>query len=229
MADCPSCGGALKDGDWTCGRCGVPVAGVGLAAAPGSEYDRGEAGGRPSPYGPSSGWAPEYQPQPAAAAPTDSGASGLLRLVVILAVLAVIAIVAVWFFVLRGPGTTGEEFLGTWTASAQQGIATAVVTRDPGGDFSVTISGSEQTEKVTVPAHLDGADLVITMDDFSQIAGEANAERFKNALKALAGDFRMVLTSVDATHVDLRIVGTSASGEDFDQTIPLVQEPAGST
>jgi hypothetical protein len=95
--------------------------------------------------------------------------------------------------------------------------------------FSVTISGSKEAEKVTVPAHLDGAELVITMDDFSQIAGEANAERFRDALEALAGDFRMVFTSVDATHLELRIVGTSASGQDFDQTIPLVKEPAGTT
>ena len=80
-----------------------------------------------------------------------------------------------------------------------------------------------------MPAHLDGVDLVITMDDFSQIAGEANAQRFRDALEALAGDFRMVFTSVDATHLDLRIVGTSASGQDFDQTIPLVKAPAGTT
>ena len=39
----------------------------------------------------------------------------------------------------------------------------------------------------------------------------------------------MVFTSVDATHLDLRIVGTSASGQDFDQTIPLVKEAAGTT
>ena len=42
-----------------------------------------------------------------------TGASSLLRLVVILAVVAIIAIVAAWFFFLRGPSTTGEEFLGT--------------------------------------------------------------------------------------------------------------------
>jgi hypothetical protein len=139
------------------------------------------------------------------------------------AIVALIAILAVWFFVLRGPRTTGDEFLGTWTATSQTGIATAVVSR--GGDaFSVTLSGSEQGERITVPAGLDGADLVITMDDLSKIAGEEDAERFKTALEALAGDLRIVFTSVDATHLDLRIFGTAASGEDFDQTIPLVKE-----
>ncbi|HET6476845.1 MAG TPA: hypothetical protein VFH93_12290 [Thermoleophilia bacterium] len=203
-----------------------------MAAAPGSEYDRGDASAPPDPAA-TSGWLPEYQPRPSAAAaaagPADPGSSGLLRLVVILAVVAIIAIVAVWFFVLRGPGTTGEEFLGTWTATTQQGIGTAVVERTGGDAFLVTLSGSKEAEKVAVPAHLDGAELVITMDDFSQIAGEGNAERFKDALKALAGDFRIVFTSVDATHLDLRITGTSASGQDFDQTIPLAQEPAGTT
>ncbi len=71
---------------------------------------------------------------------------------------------------------------------------------------------------------MDGTELVITMDDFSQIAGEANAERFKTTLKALAGDFKLVISSVDATHLDLRIVGTSASGQDFDQAIPMVKD-----
>ena len=80
-----------------------------------------------------------------------------------------------------------------------------------------------------MPAHLDGTDLVITMDDFSQMAGEGNAEAFKATLKALAGDFKMIFSSVDATHLDLRIVGTAPSGDDFDQTIPLTKDAAGTT
>jgi hypothetical protein len=139
---------------------------------------------------------------------------------------AVVAIVAVWFFVLRGPSTTGEEFLGTWTATTEQGISAAEIARAEDA-FSITLSGSRGDEDVTVPAHLDGADLVVTMDDFSQIAGEENAEAFKDALKAVAGDFRLVFSSVDATHLDLRIVGTSASGDDFDEAIPLVKDVAG--
>ena len=231
MTDCPSCGAPLKDGDWTCGSCSAPVTGAGSAAAPGSAHGGGGAAGAPPDPAATSSWLPEYQPRPAAAtaAPDKPGSSGLLRLVVIFAVVAIIAIVVVWFFFLRGPSTTGEEFLGTWTASTQQGIATVMVSHGGDDAFSVTISGSKEAEKVTVPAHLDGVDLVITMDDFSQIAGEANAQRFRDALEALAGDFRMVFTSVDATHLDLRIVGTSASGQDFDQTIPLVKAPAGTT
>jgi hypothetical protein len=229
MAECPSCNAPLKDGDWTCGTCGAPVAGAGMAAAPGAgDYHEAYGGGVGAPadaYGAPASWG---EPHPAAA-PASAGSSGLFKLVLIIGVVAVLAIVLVWFFVLRGPTTTGEEFLGTWTASTQQGIATVVVSHGGDDAFSVTISGSKEAEKVTVPARLDGADLVITMDDFSQIAGEANAERFRDALKALAGDFRMVFTSVDATHLDLRIVGTSASGQDFDQTIPLVKEPAGTT
>jgi hypothetical protein len=216
MADCPNCGAALKDGDWTCGACGAPVAGAGMAAAAGA--GQGE-------------WLPEYQPQPAgtaAAAAAQAESSGLLKLVFTVAVVAILAIVLVWFFVLRGPTTSGEEFLGSWTAATEQGIATIVVAQKDDA-FAVTISGNEQGQEVTVPAHLDGTDLVITMDDFSQMAGEANAEAFKATLKALAGDFEMIFTSSDATHLDLRIEGSAASGQDFDETIPLTKDATGTT
>jgi hypothetical protein len=236
MAECPSCSAPLKDGDWTCGVCGAPVAGAGMAAAPGAEQYADEAtaytapGGpayeAPPAYGGPGEWEPEYQPQPAA--PAAASSSGLLKLVLVIGVIAVIAIVLVWFFVLRGPATTGEEFLGTWTATTQQGIATIAVTQQ-GDAFSVAITGNEPSQKITVPAHLDGADLVITIDDFSQMAGEGNAEAFKATLKALAGDFKMIFGSVDATHLDLRIVGTAPSGDDFDQTIPLTKDAAGTT
>ncbi len=206
MADCPSCGAPLKDGDWTCGMCGTPVA----------------AGTVPEPA-----WAPEFQPQPAAA-PAQSGASRLLRLILVFGGVAIIAIVAVWFFALRGPTTSGEEYLGTWTTSGQQGIDAAAITRAEDG-FSVTLTASQQGQEFAVPAHIEGADLVITLDDFSQMAGEANAERLKQALEALAGDFRIVFSSVDATHLSLRIVGTSASGEEYDVTTPLVKDAAGTS
>jgi hypothetical protein len=229
VTDCPGCGAPLKDGAWTCGRCGAPVAGAGIADDPGSAcVTDGDADAMPDAYGSFPGWAPEEGPQPAPVAAAGPGPSGLLRPVMVGVVVAVIAVLAVWFFVLRGPRTTGEEFLGTWTATSQRGIATAVVSRS-GDAFSVTLGGSEQGEKITVPAGLDGAELVITMDDLSEIAGEGDAERFKAALKALAGDLRIVFTSVDATHLDLRIVGTAASGEDFDQTIQLVKEASGTT
>jgi hypothetical protein len=160
--------------------------------------------------------------------PASAGASGLLKLVLVGGAVAIVAVILVWFFVLRGPSTTGEEFLGSWTASTQQGIATVVVAQE-GETFSVTMSGNDENQKVTVPAHLDGTELVITMDDFSQMAGAGNAEAFKAMLKALAGDFTMRFSSVDATHVGLRIVGESPSGQDFDETISLSRDPAGTT
>ena len=168
---------------------------------------------------------PEYRTQPAGAAPAKQGSSGTLRLVLIFAAIAIVAVVAVWFFALRGPHTTGEEFVGSWTAATQSGIATAVVARQDDA-FTVTLGGSQQGQSVAVPAHLDGMDLVITLDDFSKMAGEANADRLKDALKALAGDFRMVFTSVDANDLSLRIVGTSPSGQDYDQTFPMTKNAA---
>jgi hypothetical protein len=237
MATCPSCNALLKDGDWTCGACGAPVAGAGMAAAPGAgDYHAAYAGAAEAPAG-SGGYGappsqpdylPEYSTPSTTAAPAKAGSSGTLRLVLILAVVAIIAVVAVWFFALRGPSTTGDEFVGTWTATTQTGIATAVIAKNEDA-FSVTLSGSQQGQKVTVPAHLDGKDLVITLDDFSQMAGEANADQLKDALKALAGDFRMVFSSVDAANVSLRIVGTAPSGQDYDQTFPMAKGAAAGT
>ena len=239
MPECPSCDAPLKDGDWTCGTCGAPAADAGMAPAPGAGPYAGEATaytaagapayGAPPAYAPGE-WGPEYQPQPAGTAvvPAHAGSSGLLKLVLVVAVVAILAIILVWFFVLRGPATTGEEFLGSWTASTQQGIATVVVAPTEEA-FAVTISGNDQSQKVTVPAHVDGADLVITMDDFSQMAGAGNAEAFKATLEALAGDFTLRFSSVDATRVDLRIVGESPSGQEFDETIPLTKDAAGTT
>ena len=220
MTKCPSCDAPLKDGDWTCGACGAPVAGAGMAPAAG-EYGGGApaeqyGGGFTTSTGQYGGGA-----APAAAAPTAP--SGLLKAVLVFAVVAVIAVVLVWFFVLRAPATTGEEFVGTWTATTEQGIATVVV--EQGADaFSVTLTGNDPAQKVTVPAHVDGEELLITVDDFSQMAGAENAEAFKAALTALAGDFKLVFSSVDATHVDLRIVGETADGQDFDETIQLTKD-----
>jgi hypothetical protein len=212
MTDCPSCRAPLKDGDWTCGRCGAPVAGAGTASgATGSGYPPA-GGARPDPYG----YAPGYAPQPgAASAPASAGASGTLRLVVILTVLALVAIVAVWFFVVRGPAqTSGDEFLGTWT-SAGSGIVSVVIAR-PVKDFEVTLTGAQATQTMTVPAHVDGDELKITVDDFATLAGEADAERFKDMLKALAGDFSIVFAGVDATHLRMTIEGSTSGREGAD-------------
>ena len=235
MAECPNCHAPLKDGDWTCGKCGAPVAGAGMAAAPGAggdyhaAYSGGAAGAPADTYSASPAWRGDQAPAATPAASADS--SGLLKTVLIIAVVAILAIVAVWFFVLRGPTTSGDEFLGTWTATTQQGIGTAVITKRDEA-FTVVISASQASQasqKVTVPARLDGAELVVTMDDFSHIAGEANAEQFKAALKALAGDFKLVFSGVDATHLDMRIVGKSPSGQDINETIPLVKDTTGTS
>jgi hypothetical protein len=230
MAECPSCKAPLKDGDWTCGACGAPVAGAGMTAAPnaGDYHETYGGGGTPAAYGSGPAWDAAPSTTAAAAAPASAGSSGVLRLVLILGVIAILAIVLVWFFVLRGPTTTGEEFLGTWTTTTQQGIATVVIAKEEDA-FTVTLSGSQQSQKVSIPAHLDGKDLVITLDDFSQMAGEASAEQFKTALEALAGDFKMIISSVDATHLSLQIVGESPSGDDYDETIPLAKDATGTT
>jgi hypothetical protein len=217
MPDCQSCGAPVRDGDWNCGACGAPVTGA-ATPAPSPAGDYGAATAQQE-------YLPEYRTQPAPAAPARQGSSGTLRLVLILAAVAVVAVIAVWFFLLRGPSTTGDEYVGSWAGTTPGGIATAKIVKQEDA-FAVTLGGTQQGQSVTVPAHLDGKDLVITLDDFSKIAGEANADRMKDALKALAGDFRMVFTSVGASDLSLRIVGTTAAGQDYDQTFPMTKSTA---
>jgi len=126
----------------------------------------------------------------------------------------------VWFFVLRGPSTSGDEFLGTWTAS-EGGIGAATIVRT-GGDFKVTLTGAKPEEALTVPARIDGKELVITTDDLAATAGE-KADEFKKMLEAVAGDFRLVFASVDPTHLQMRIEGASDDLEEADSTTTLVK------
>ena len=121
--------------------------------------------------------------------------------VLIIAVVAVVAVVA--GVVLRAP-RTGDVPARSSSAPGRRPRRRA--SPPPSSPRRTTpsprhLSGSQATQKVTVPAHLDGTELVVTMDDFSQIAGEANAEQFKATLKALAGDFKLIFSSVDATHL----------------------------
>ncbi|NLE23330.1 MAG: hypothetical protein GX624_11225 [Actinobacteria bacterium] len=236
MAECTSCNTPIKDGDWTCGACGAPVAGGGLQAPATAQGAAGHGepaygdspgyGGSP-PYGGPGQWGPEHQPR--AATPSSArpavGRDGLISLVVVGGLVAVVAVILVWFFVLRGPATTGEEFLGSWTAATDRGTATLVITRD-GEAFSVLIAGNGPSQTSTVPAHLDGSDLVITMDDFSQMAEEDGAKVFKATLQAVAGDFTLILSRAGDAGLDLRIVGTSPDGEDYEETITLTRDAA---
>ena len=194
MATCRSCGHEIGAGDWTCGRCGAST-------------EASTAGASPTAYASFAGDAP---PPTTAASTAPVGMSGLLRLVLALAVVAMIAVVAVWFFVLRGPATSGDEFLGAWSATGV-GLGSVVVAR-PGDDFEVTLTGSRPEQTVTMPAHLDGDELAITIDDFATIAGDANAETFRKVLKALAGDLTIVFSSTDASHLRMRVESTRADG-----------------
>ncbi len=206
MATCASCGKEMRDGDWTCGNCGAAVKGAGAAGGAG-ESPLGYYSGYESPpdYG-----APVAYGAPATAAATKNGLSRSTLTIVIVAALAVVAIIAVWFFFVRGSAaTSGEEFLGTWNTQSG-GIGNVVVAR-PGDDFQITLSGAQPEQKATVPAHIDGDELVITIDDFAKLAGEANADRFKATLEAVAGDFRIVFASVDPSHLEMRVEGTDSA------------------
>jgi len=211
LATCESCGKEIKPGAWNCGFCGAPVKAASASASGGT------ADAPPDPYG----YAPGYEPRPAAAAPTaKAGTSRALLVAIIVAAIAIAAVVAVWFFALRGPSTNGDEFLGTWNAS-DESIGQVMIART-GDDFKVTLTGSKASQKVTVPAHLDGDELVITTDDFATIAGKENAEAFKETLEAIAGEFRIVFAGIDPTHLEMRVEGSKVD-DDADSTETLVK------
>ena len=187
MATCPSCGKDIRDGDWTCGSCGAPVAGASPSAGPAA-------------YG-----------APTAAAAPASG-SGTTLIIMVAAVVAVIAILVVWFLFVRGGGS---PFDGSWNAS--ESSMGAIVISGSGNDFKVKITGTDvsgEKKSYSVPAHRDGADLVITMDDFVKASGnEDQASQAKALFEALIKDFRLVFTLQDSTHLKMTVEGTLANGQ----------------
>ena len=204
MATCPSCGKEIKEGDWVCGRCGAPVAGA-TEGGPAPQ-------GAPDPYG----YAPGFEPQPAAsgtaAAAEGQGMSRTLLTVLVLAGVAVVAVVAVWFFVLRG---NSSPFDGTWNAN---GSTTGAITiSGSGNDFKLRFASTDASgakKSAVVPAHMDGADLVVTVDDFVKASGDQErAAQLKAAFETLIKDFRLVFTLQDATHLKFTVEGTLANGQ----------------
>jgi uncharacterized protein YxeA len=208
MATCASCGKEIRDDDWTCGACGAPVVRAGAAG-----------GGRPS------GYTTSYDEQPGAyeaamayGAPAAAPAArrGLSRstvTIIIVAALAVVAIIAVWFFFVRGTGGT-SPFLGTWN-EPNGGTATITI-KLKSGDYKVTMTGNDAsgTQKTyTIPAHLAGSSLEITVDDFIKASGnEEQAAQAKAAFETLIKDFRLVFTLKDPTHLEMKVEGTPVAG-----------------
>jgi hypothetical protein len=204
MATCASCGKDIRDNDWTCGACGAPVTGAGASPT---------------------GYATSYQPPPDAyATPAVYGAPpaapaakrGLSRstvTIIFVAALAVVAIIAVWFLFVRGTGGT-SAFLGTWKEPA--GGDGSVVIKLRSGDFKVTMTGTDSTgtEKTyTIPAHLAGSSLEITVDDFIKATGnEEQAAQAKAVFETLIKDFRLVFTIKDPTHLEMKVEGTPVAG-----------------
>jgi len=209
MATCPSCGTQTKEGDWVCGHCGAPVAGV-------AEGDPAPQGAQ-DPYG----YAPGFEPRPAAAGDatpaSGHGISRTLLTVLVLAGVAVIAIIAVWFFFLRGGSS---PFDGTWNAS---GSSTGAITiSGSGSDFKLRFAGTDASgakKSTVVPAHMDGADLVVTVDDFIKASGDqAQTARLKAAFELLIKDFRLVFTLQDPTHLKFTVEGTLTNGQSSNPT-----------
>ena len=181
----------------SCSRCGAPLRADSFACPV---------------CGLSAGAAPTAATE--AAAQAAAARRRRLRLVIVAAV-AVVAVVAVWFFLLRGPATTGDEFLGTWKSASMGSIGSATVSRS-GEAFSVLLAATQSGQTATVPAHLDGKELVITPGDFSSSV-DAKAKRLGLALRLYAGDFRIALASVDPTHVLLKLTGTSPGGNSVNE------------
>ena len=209
MATCASCGKEIRDNDWTCGHCGAPVTRTGGGAA-----DEAPGGSASSAYG----YAPGFGPPPAgatASSPAATPGGGMSRAtltILIVAIVAIIAIIAVWFLFLRGGSS---PFDGSWNASAS-GMG-AIAISGSGDAFKVKITGTDtsgETKSYTVPAHMDGTDLVITVDDFIKASGnQEQASQAKALFEAIIKDFRLVFTLQDSTHLKMTVEGTLANGQ----------------
>jgi hypothetical protein len=207
MATCDRCGKEMRDDDWTCGNCGAPVANAGASTCAGG----GATGSAPSYSSPAAYVAPFDSYGAAAAA--KSGLSRTTLTVILVAAVALVAVIAVWFFVVRGTGGT-SPFLGTWNESAG-GAGTVKITMKSGG-FAVTMTGKDATgaEKAyTIPAHLAGGGLEVTVDDFVNASGnEEQAAQAKAVFEAIIRDFRLVFTLRDPTHLEMSVAGTPVGG-----------------
>jgi len=129
------------------------------------------------------------------------------------AVVAVVAIIAVWFFVVRGSGGT-SPFLGTWNEPSD--ATASIVIKKHGGDFEVTMSGKDTAgaqKTYSIPAHLAGSSLEITVDDFVKATGsEEQAAQARAVFEAIITDFRLVFTLQDPTHLEMKVEGTPVGG-----------------
>ena len=131
------------------------------------------------------------------------------------ALVVVVAILVVWQVAVRGPATTGDEFVGAWRAQSMQSIGSASVSHW-GDAFQVLLTSGQSGEQARVTAHLDGDRLVITPDDFGTL-GDANAGKLKLLLALAAGDFRIEISSVDQDRRLLHLYGTSPAGQNVDE------------
>ena len=72
-------------------------------------------------------------------------------------------------------------------------------------------AGAQKT--YTIPAHLDGSNLTITIDDFIKATGsEEQATQAKAVFEAIIKDFRLVFTLQDPTHLEMRVEGSPVGG-----------------
>lgn len=134
---------------------------------------------------------------------------------ILAAAIAGAATLVVWQVFVREPATTGDEFVGTWRSQSMQSIGSASVSRW-GDAFEVRLASGQTGEQARVTARLDGADLVITPDDFGA-SGDANAGKLKLLLGLAAGDFRISLSSVDPSRLLLTFQGVSPAGQKVDE------------
>jgi hypothetical protein len=154
-----------------------------------------------------------------AAAAKRSGPDPRVRWALVGGGIVVVAAALIWFFVLRGPTTSGDEFLGTWRSQSMQSIGSATVTR-AGDAFDVLLASGQTGQQARVQAHLDGNRLVMTPGDFSA-SGDPNARRLELLLKLTAGDFRIELSSAGPTRLILHLTGASPTGQDVSERTVL--------
>ncbi len=187
MANCPSCGADLRDGDWTCRSCGAPAGRAASDPAGGYEEPVRDASyyNAPTTYGTA---APTIQPL------RSGSVGGSWKLVwLIIAAVAVVAVAGVWFFFLR---SSPSEFAGSWKgtlpASGTQQQGTIKIEKSGGGYL---ISFVDAAGKSLGP--FSGAVKSGNLETRYDYVGADSAQRATSAFikgfaAAMVDDFRIV-------------------------------------
>jgi hypothetical protein len=174
MANCAECGEPLKEGAWTCGKCGAPIAST-----------------QPKPRDESVGFSAYYKgpdetppPELKATGSAQAAKSGLSRgsWMIVGVGMAIVLAIFVWFFFLRSGDASA--YVGTWMPT--DGSTGSLVIAKSGSGVTVTMTDEKGQKVGPLKAQMNGGNLEF---DFTPAGGSAQDKAAIEVMKALLGAF----------------------------------------